>query len=118
MNVLHRLFLLAAVAVAALGSPENAKACDVFFPSSTVIATSSGGFFAPAFVPSYGYASNAFFVPAFKQRAVFAAPVVAAPAASATIINERRGLFGRLRSREVIQATAGGGGASAQIIRR
>ena len=109
MNVLKSLFLSVAVAVVVLGTTApSAKACDAFFAAPVygqAFAFSNGGFaygqqafFQPAFVPSYG----------FQSRAVFAAPVVKQAVVvrqqpSINIVNEQRGLFGRVRSRQIVQ---------------
>lgn len=107
MSVLKSLFLSAAVAVAVLGTTENAKACDAFFPAGQAFAFSNGGFaygqsafFAPQFVPSYGYGfrQSAFFAPAVRQN-VF----VQQRSPSINVVQEQRGLFGRVRSRQVVQ---------------
>ncbi len=110
MNVLKSLFPLVTVAGMLLASPGNAKACDAFFPTGQAFAFSNGGFvYGPQafFAPSYGFGfqQRAFFTPSYGFRAQAFVPartaVVASP--SIRVVNEQRGLFGRVRSRQVVQ---------------
>ena len=112
MNVLKSLFLSVAVAVVVLGTTApSAKACDAFFPTGQAFAFSNGGFAygqSAFFAPSYGigFQQRAFFAPSYPITSgrVFVpgrAAVVANP--SINIVNEQRGLFGRVRSRQIVQ---------------
>jgi len=97
MNVLKSLFPLVVLGMA-IASPNDTKACDAFFPTGQAFAFSNGYQQQVLFSPGYGYG---------VQQRFFQPPVVRerfiAPAPSLRIVQEQRGLLGRVRSRQVVE---------------
>ena len=97
--------IVLALCLTLCSASNQAKACDAFFPGQAV-AFSNGYVQQSAFfgVPSYGFVQQrAFFAPSYgiQQRAFVAQRAVVSP--SIRVVNEQRGLFGRVRSRQVVQ---------------
>ena len=144
MNVLKSLCLSVAVAVVALSTVPDAKACDAFFAAPAygqAFAFSNGGFAygqSAFFAPSYGfsaYRSPVFLANSYGVRTASfnnggnnlnivngrGNSVVQASSGfgggnNVNVVNQRFGLFGRLREQNIVQASQGGGGNNLNVV--